>query len=232
MDKTGVSAPKTRHMSSLGDPLEVLGVAPAARQILRYFLVRPTARPHGRELQRIFGLGGASLQRELERLVALGVLERLRDGNRVRYSPITDSRIWNAFRLLAGAAKDPTSLLRDAVADVPGVQAAFVFGSTARDAQREDSDIDLFVLEDAALDKKKLLRQLAEVELITNREVNAIRYTQQGLAERLGHRRHPAFRFIRDTLMGPKRWIAGEVSAILPVATAAGIEFAEPDAMS
>ncbi len=121
------TAPKGR--ASSGDPLEALGVRPAAVQILRYFLVRPDAQPHGRELRRVLRLSGASVDRELGRLVTLHCLELLRDGNRVRYAAVPSSRVWAAARLLAGDPSDPVPLLENALAGVPGVEVAFVFGS-------------------------------------------------------------------------------------------------------
>lgn len=210
-----------------GDALELLGVAPAAARILRYFLIRRGARPHARELQRVLRLGGASLQREMERLVGLGALERFEEGRRVRYQVVPDSPVWRAVGILESASTDLAPLVQDAVVDVPGVLAAFIFGSMARGTQRDDSDIDVFVLEDPSVDRRKLLGRLAEVALLVGREVNAVRYTPQALGERLGDPTHPAWQFVRDTLAGPKRWVAGDASDIGPLAAAARIPLPE-----
>jgi predicted nucleotidyltransferase len=128
--------------------------------------------------------------------------------------------------MLAGYA-DPPSLVRDALIDVTGIQAAFVFGSIAKATHRKDSDVDVFVVEDEAVDRKALYRQLAEVGLLLGREVNTVRYTAQALAERLGNRDHAASQFVREVLKGPKRWVAGAAAAIQPIATAAGVSMAE-----
>lgn len=211
----------------IADPLQLLGIAPSKGRILRYFALRPEGQPHVRQLQRVLGIGGASAQRDLEALVTLGALERSRDGRLVRYRTIPSSPFWRAFHLLLGTTSDPTGLLRDALLDVSGVQGAFVFGSLAKGAQHDDSDVDLFIIEDANVDRQSLLRQLAEVTLLAGREVNVIRYTPQALAERLGDPTHPGSRFVRDVLEGPKRWVAGSPSAILPLATAAGVRMPE-----
>jgi predicted nucleotidyltransferase len=201
-----------------GDALELLGLAPSAARILRFFVLRPGARPHARELQRLLRLGGSSLQRELARLGELGALERVRDGRRVRYHAVEGSPVWKAVRLLVGASTDPAPLVEDALVDIAGVRAAFVFGSTARGTDRADSDIDLLVVEDPAVDRRKLLSQLAEAGLLLGREVNAVRYTLQALGERLGNPAHPAASFVRTTLAGPKRWVAGDASEIARLA--------------
>jgi len=156
-------------------------------------------------------------------MLALGVLERLREGRLVRYSLVEDSRVWGAIRLLASDATDPTPLLRAALTDVPGIETAFIFGSSANGTQRADSDIDVLVLEDPTLDRKKMLRQIGEVELLLRREVNAVCYTPQSLAQRLGDHRHPARSFVRNMITGPRRLLVGSLATIAALATAAGM---------
>jgi predicted nucleotidyltransferase len=206
------------------DALELLGVSPAGARILRYFVLRPQAEPHAREIQRVLGLGGRSLQRELARMAALGVLERRELGRRVQYRPVPTSQVWRAIRLLAGQVADPTPLLQAAFADVAGVEAAFLFGSAASGTARPDSDIDVLVVEGPRCDRKKMLSHVTEAAMLLGRDVNAIRYTAQSLAERLGDAGHPAWPFVRAVITGPKRWVAGSPDAIAPLVTAAGLD--------
>ena len=207
-----------------GQILEVLGISAAAARIVTYFVLRPMAQPHTRQLQRVLGLGGASLQRELARLAAAGALRRVSDGRLVRYAMSRTSPLWTAFRLIIGAVTDPTGLIHDALLDVSGLHAAFVFGSTARGTQQDDSDVDVFVVEDAAVDRRTLLRQLAEVGALIGREINSVRYTLQSIAERLGNSVHPGSRFVHEVFAGEKRWVAGDAERLLPLATAAGVQ--------
>jgi predicted nucleotidyltransferase/DNA-binding transcriptional ArsR family regulator len=208
-----------------GDALQLLGLAPSAARILRYYVLRPHALPHARELQRLLRLGGSSLQRELARLGQLGALTRVEDGRRVRYQAAAGSPVWKAVRLLEGASTDPVPLVEGALVDVPGVRAAFVFGSTARGTHQADSDVDVFVIEGSNANPRRMLTQLSEAGLLLGREVNAVRYTPESLAERLSDASHPAFRFVRDALMGPKRWVAGDPAEVAAVAEAARIPF-------
>jgi predicted nucleotidyltransferase len=211
-------------MPASGDPLDILGIAPAAARIIRYFLVRPEARPHGRQLQRLLGLGGASLQRELGRLVRLRALAEEKQGRRIHYVVTDETPFWRAMGIIESAAEDPAPLLRDALADVPGIEAAFVFGSAAAGQQRDDSDIDVLVVDSAVCDTKMLLRRLAGVGVLLGREVNPVRYSSGSLAERLGDPSHPARAFVRQVLSGPKAWVAGSASSIEPIAVAAGLD--------
>lgn len=210
-------------VTDAGDALERLGISPAAARIIRYYLIRPDARPHARELQRMLRLGGASLQRELERMVSLGALAKERDGRRTHYRIVDDAPMWKAMRILEGTSRDPRPLMHDALADVSGLHVAFIFGSTGTAEQRPDSDIDVLVVEEATVDGKRLLRHLSAAGLLLGREVNAVRYTPQALAERLGDPSHPAWGFVHQVLRGPKRLIVGGWSAIAPIAAAAGL---------
>lgn len=65
-----------------------------------------------------------------------------------------------------------------------GVKAAFLFGSAATRDQHADSDGDVFVVEAPTVDRRGLLRHLAEVGMLIGREVNTVRYSMQQLAER------------------------------------------------
>jgi predicted nucleotidyltransferase len=204
--------------------LDALGVPTSAEKIVRYFVTHPTARPYARELQRKLGLGGGSVQRDLDRLTEIGALERVADGRLIRYVPNPASRFWRGIRLLVADPHEPIPLLRDALCDVKGL-AAFVFGSTAKGSARADSDIDLFIVEVPEMDSKALHRQLAEAAVLLNREINPTRYTVDKIAERLANTTLPGSRFVREVLAGPKRWVVGNPEIITPVAVAAGIPF-------
>lgn len=206
------------------DALSALGVSPASARLVRYYVLHPDARPYPTQLRTQLGLSNASLTRDLERLRQLGALTRAEEGRRVRYVPVWGAPFWRGVRLLLATAADPTPALRDALADVDGLDAAFVFGSMAKGTTvGPHSDVDVFVVERADADTKALHRQLAEVGVLLGREVNAVRYTPTALAERLGDAARPGARFVRDVLGGPKRWITGTARQLRPLATAAGV---------
>ncbi|MGD2120713.1 MAG: nucleotidyltransferase domain-containing protein [Gemmatimonadota bacterium] len=129
--------------------------------------------------------------------------------------------------MLVETTPDPSFLVAEALRDVPGVKAAFVYGSTARGDHGPDSDIDLLVLEGPGLESRRLLGRLAEVTLLLGRSVNTIRYSERGLARRMGDPSHPAAAFVRGIITGPKRWVAGSPDPLLVLATAAGVPIPE-----
>src|ERR1043165_5076609 len=86
--------------------LGAIGVPDATARLLSYFARNPSARPTVRELQRTLGIGSASAQRDLARLVAAKAVRAVEDGRLLRYAPRMDSDLWPAIRLLIGVAPD------------------------------------------------------------------------------------------------------------------------------
>jgi predicted nucleotidyltransferase len=199
----------------------LLGVSPSLASLIRYFTVRPQAHPHLRLLQHRLGLGSASVQRDLKRLATAGVLRASRDPEqRTVHYGVVPHRFWVVARALVAASDEPATLLREALRDVPGVEAAFLFGSSATGAAQPESDVDVLVVGDA-VDARALYRNLFEVGQVLDRQVNTLRYTRAILAQRLAS----GAEFPRSVLEGPKIWLAGDPAAIAPIAAAAGVRF-------
>jgi predicted nucleotidyltransferase len=93
-----------------------------------------------------------------------------------------------------------------AIGSVPGIDAAFIFGSCARGDMHPDSDIDVFVLGEE-LESEQALYTLSagtlEASDLLRREVNPIRYTHTQFARRR------TGGFLRSVLAGQKMWLIG-----------------------
>jgi predicted nucleotidyltransferase len=75
------------------------------------------------------------------------------------------------------------NVLRDSLRPLAdSIDLAFVFGSTARNRQMQDSDIDLLILGDATL--KSLSGPLRQAEKVLGRRVNPAIYTRESFRER------------------------------------------------
>lgn len=194
--------------------------------LLRFIALHPRDRVHLRGLEQLFGKRSASFQRDLQRLVELGALQRVEhehgSGRRVFYEVAHEWSLWPTIRSLIVGLSDPAVLVREAIRDVEGIEAAFVYGSEAAGTARADSDIDVFVFGDH-VNTRALLSGLLEVSLLVGREVNPGVYTHMKLAQRLARPDAPGGGFVRDVLGGPKTWVAGAVDALAPIAIAAGV---------
>jgi predicted nucleotidyltransferase len=189
------------------------------QRLLLYFVLRPSARPHLRLLQRELGIGSASIQRDLARMTAARTLRpiRHRSSRAVRYA-VVPHPFWEVASALVAASHDPVDLLREALRDVSGVDAAFLFGSSAAGTAAPDSDLDVFIVGDR-VDTHALYGNLFHLGQAVNRQVNALRYTRAALAERLA----AGADFLRNVFQEHKKWLAGDPEVILPIATAAGV---------
>ncbi len=187
---------------------------PSLIKLIRFLAVHPAQSWGFRQLQAHLGVGNASLQRDLKGLAELGVVTRHAGSPHVSYAVAKNSPVWTAITQLIGQLSDPKQLIQDAISGVEGVDAAFIYGSTASGTDTANSDIDLFVLADE-LDGKSFYRNIAAVTQITGKEISPVKYSKEQVGQRI------CKRFVREVLSGPKYWVGGDPKQIAPLAVAA-----------
>jgi predicted nucleotidyltransferase len=175
----------------------------ARARLLAHFVARPESRLHVRALERDTGIGKRSLQAELRRLVEMGLVRREHEGRRVVYARSGYTPEWRAIERLVATYGIPL-LLRAALVAVPGVEAAFIFGSLARGDARPDSDVDLLVygndIPDAELGGAYL-----DLGVVLERGLDVKDYDH----ERFEHDNDRRVSFLPTALAGPKVWLIG-----------------------
>ena len=212
--QTGTSPSREKRL----DGLRLLGFSESLATLIRFFAVHPSQRWRFREIQQRLNPGSASLQLNLARLVDLGVARREVHQSSVSYSIVQESRVWWSLTRLVGELCEPETLIKEAVKDVPGISAAFIFGSVAAGTATSESDIDLFVVGDN-FDRNTFYRNVAEAQQLSGKAINTVAYSTEQFASRLGARTG----FIREVLLGKKIWVGGDALQIAPLATAAGL---------
>jgi predicted nucleotidyltransferase len=178
-------------------------------RLLIHFLVRPERRLHLRAIQEHTGMGTGALQRELGRFEALGLVRRVEEGGKVYFDPVLDHPSWAAFRTLLREHGDPVEVVREVLRDVPGIRAAFVFGSTVRGTSRPGSDVDVLIVEEG-MPAAAIGRAMIEAESLLDRPLDVKRFTPATLAEKL--RRGSVF--LTEAVSGPKAWLIGSEDAL------------------
>lgn len=186
----------------------------ARARLLVHFVVHPEIGDHVRALERHTGLGKRSLQVELARLEAMGLVRRAPEGARVVYRRDDANPRWRGIESLV-AEYAPGLILRDALHDVGGIDAAFVFGSLARGDARADSDIDLLILGDR-IDDAELGEALLNASLVLDRRLDVKRYD----SERFRRDAAPGASFLPSALASPLYFVIGSRDS-LPVSYAA-----------
>lgn len=177
---------------------------PQARaEVVRLLFADTSKELHLRELARLSHLALGTVQTEVRKLASAELLVSRRDGNRLYFRA---NSVHPVCADLQGLALKTTGLreqLANALADLPGLSLAFVFGSVAADSAGASSDVDLMVIGSVGLrDLAPRLRPLSET---LAREINPhvmtpATFTAKARAEDA---------FVANLLAAPKLWIKG-----------------------
>jgi predicted nucleotidyltransferase len=161
------------------------------------------------ELARRLDATRVSIHRELQRALAAGVLTREALGRTFLYRAATESPLFEPLRLLLERTVGIESELRRALEDLPGVEAAFIYGSFARGTKiRPLSDVDVLVLGD--VDYHVLRRRVREIERRVGREIDLLAFAPNEFAA-LARSGNGLARAILD---GPVQPIVGSVDVL------------------
>lgn len=186
------------------DQLSAFVGSEARARLLAHFVARPESRLHVRALERDTDIGKRSLQKELARLVEMGLVRREHEGRRVVYARSGYTPEWRAIEKLVATYGIPL-LLRAGLAGVPGVEAAFIFGSLARGDARPDSDIDLLVYGDDIPDEE-LGGAFLDLGVVLDRRLDVKDYDRA----RFEHDNDYRVSFLPSALAGPRIWLIGD----------------------
>ena len=129
-----------------------------------------------REIARETDTSVGSIQRELETLAEVGLIDRSTIGRQVFYQANRNQPIFEELRSLAAKTSGIFHLLGSALAPLAKqISFAFVYGSMARGDDTAQSDVDLMVVGDLTLDE--LLAQLSPTERALGRVINPTLYS-------------------------------------------------------
>jgi predicted nucleotidyltransferase len=183
--------------------MALFGGSYVRRQILLTFFARPEVVRHVRELARELGRSPTIVGEELDRLERTGILTSERIGRARRYRVDERSPIAAEVRSLVQKTIGVEARVREAIADLAGVEEAFLYGSYARGDERPASDLDLFVI--GSVDQEALSERLTDVERDLRRDVNVTSYDRDELKRLIDD----ADRFVVGVFEGPRVPIVG-----------------------
>jgi predicted nucleotidyltransferase len=155
---------------------EILGNRTKVK-LLRAFFTYPEKEFTESELQRIAGIPQASVHRNVKSLLANGLLDRERIGKANLHSlnkehilyPLIKKTFENERNLLSELIKS----LKDSIGSLSGIELAVLFGSVVKGTEREDSDIDIFIISRA--DKSQVEAEMKNlIQVIRNKFGNMI----------------------------------------------------------
>lgn len=153
-----------------GGSLQTLLGSRTRAALLTVFCTHPAEQFYSRKLARDTGFALASVQLELARMEHLGLLTTERRGKVKLYRANEQHPFFPELKRLVYKSTALGDTLREAMAGVGGVEAAFIYGSVVKGGERPTSDIDLFVL--GKPDQARLAVALREAEGNLGREIN------------------------------------------------------------
>jgi len=155
------------------------------RRVLGLLFGNPDRSYYANEIVRFAGAGIGTVQRELERLAAVGLLTVTRIGNQKHYQANRQSPIFEELRGIVLKTFGVADVLREALAPFAGrIREAFIYGSVAKGMDTASSDIDVMVVADD-LSYSDIFPPLAEAENKLGRTINPTVYSQTELRRKL-----------------------------------------------
>lgn len=146
------------------------------QRVLAVLLLEPEASFHLRELARQAGTNAGTLARELDKLVATGLVQRQARGNQVAYRAERQHPLYPELSALFRKTHGVAATLREALTPVAAqVRVALLFGSMARGTHTATSDVDVLVVGDIVFGT--LVQALYPAQQALGREVNPVLYT-------------------------------------------------------
>ena len=145
---------------------------------------QPQRAYHLNELRRLSGLGSASLQRELNRLVEAGLVDARTVGNLRQFQANEHAPVFDELVALTHKTLGVVPIIRAALAALQHPPlAAWVYGSVARQTDSASSDIDLMLVgKDLKLEQVLAALEPAQAQLA--RKINPNCYTPKMFEQR------------------------------------------------
>jgi len=170
--------------------------------VLKLFLFNPDHSFYQRQISHFTNQPIRGVQRELEKLGRIGLLQKSIDGNRVYYRVNREHSIFedlkNIFFKCEGLAEALKENLRDRK-----IEFCFIYGSYARGEESLLSDIDLMIIGD--ISSREISNILAGVKTQFSREINYAVFPSIEFVNRARHKDH----FLDTVLQDKKIFIIG-----------------------
>ncbi len=153
-------------------------------KILSHFFFHPGETIHVRGLGTALDEPAGTVARELTNLERGGILQSKAIGNQKHYSLNENNAIHEDLRNIFLKVSGASSVIRDVLGRVPGVEIAFIFGSYADGRATAASDLDLMIVGDT--NEATIAPLIAEVEEHLGRPINYALYPRNEVKSRIG----------------------------------------------
>ncbi len=155
--------------------------------------------------RRLATVSAGTLQRELDTLSQLGLIDRSTVGKQVFYRANRKHPVFPELRALVAKTVGAIQVLRSALAPMADrISLAFIYGSMARQEEKAESDIDLLVVGKVTLED--VLTCVSDLEPSLGRDVNPTVYSLAEFKTKLKSGNH----FLNSVVRREKIFLIGD----------------------
>ena len=175
------------------------------QNVLGLLYTQPERSFYIKEILRLTGMGVATIKRELDRMLAAGILRMTKIGNQHHYQANSECPI---FLELSGIIKKTSGIrgtISSALSSLSGkIEWAFIYGSVAAGKETTGSDIDLMIVGDIGF--SEVVALLNPVQDTLGREINPKIYNKEEWTL-MRTRKNP---FVENLLVRPRMDVIGD----------------------
>jgi uncharacterized protein len=172
-------------------------------EILKLFLFNSKNNFYQRQIASLTKQPIRGIQRELEKLQKLGLIESSVQGNRIYYRANRNCPIFKDLKNILFKSVGIAESLKEEL-KTGNINVAFIYGSYARGDENISSDIDLMVI--GEISSKDLSGILSSLKKDLMREINYVVFSVQEFTERVKKKDH----FVVSVLKEKKIFVAGD----------------------
>ena len=173
-------------------------------EILKLFLFNPNDSFYQRQISLLTHQPIRGVQREVEKLEKLGLLERSAQGNRVYYKANQNCPIFAELKNIIYKSAGIAECLREHLKESDSIKIAFIYGSYAKGEENISSDIDFMVIGNVSA--RELSKLLSKPKAELGREINYAIFDAKEFRRRLSEKDH----FLTTVLSEDKIFIIGD----------------------
>jgi predicted nucleotidyltransferase len=158
-----------------------------------------------RQIIRVSGTGQGTVQREMEKLAAAGLVRRRVHGRQVYFQANPACPVFAELKNLIAKTVGAADYLRAALVPLAErIRAAFIYGSVARGDERRSSDVDVIVVGEVSF--VEVVAALGPSQERLGREVNPTVYREAEFRARLKAGQH----FVTSVMKQQKIFLVGD----------------------
>lgn len=165
------------------------------QKLLGYLMLHEEAELYVNEMARRLEVDPGNLIRKLKELEREGLLKSRVRGKERYYSLNLSYPLFKEYKRIILKTVGLEYLLREAVGKIQGIQAAYLFGSYARNRMDASSDIDLLLV--GTYDTVDAQRKIAPLKKTIDREINVVNMNTEEYKG--GRGKHPLLKSIRKS---------------------------------